>query len=560
MPTSDQIDGASAAFTGEAPVIANFSPASSLPASLKQRSTILVHQKSPLLIATPPQITRALAYAYPFLSPLNRLTGLLSWTTGDPWESFLLLASFWALTIYGDTILRLAGPTIVAIGLMVGMYTRRFSALSSTGWSPEKTTPSHARKESDSTVRHQKSLDEIVETLRVFTSRCNILLDPFLRMTDFLSTQQTATSATTRPALIALFLRLLLVTPFWCILTLSPFYIITTNRLVLALGTIILTWHSRPARVSRIILWRSTLVRTTCSLITGLYFTDDTSNKKHFSSLKHSNSANDIAAALAARRLGSDKTDTITKPEAIRFTFSVFENQRRWLGIGWTSSMLAYERAAWTDEQLNTTESKDQFSLPTVEGGIARWEWCDDSTWTLEATDAEISVKNRPTGFNTSDDAWVYYDNKWQDGRRGLDGWGKYTRRRRWARDAELIELPTRETSLETLRPSEASSLTDGESVAGMPRSVGDSTPTREHARKKSWFRRARHDSKSSGVSGMTADSEDGAFSFAVDEKESVVGIRDDSDDGYVPMPFRGRQGTLETRWGVGDDIGMELG
>ena len=30
---------------------------------------------------------------------------------------------------------------------------------------------------------------------------------------------------------------------------------------------------------------------------------------------------------------------------------------------------------------------------------------------------------------------------QWNDGRRGLDGWDRYTRRRKWCRDAELVEI-----------------------------------------------------------------------------------------------------------------------
>lgn len=38
---------------------------------------------------------------------------------------------------------------------------------------------------------------------------------------------------------------------------------------------------------------------------------------------------------------------------------------------------------------------------------------------------------------------------QWQNGRRGLDGWGRWTRRRKWYRDAELVEVD------ETERPHE---------------------------------------------------------------------------------------------------------
>src|ERR1700753_2075502 len=210
---------------------AAFSPSSShSPLDTRpQRSTILIQQKSPLLVATPPQITRALAYSYPFIRPLNKLVGLLSWTNDDSWESFLLVAAFWAITLYGDIVIRLVGPLFVIIMLIFAMYARRYSLLSSTEWTGEKRKSANKSGDSQDNAIQHKSLEDVVENLRLFTSRCNILLDPFLRMTDFLSTQTTATSATTRPALTAMFIRIILVTPLWMALTLPPLYIITTK-------------------------------------------------------------------------------------------------------------------------------------------------------------------------------------------------------------------------------------------------------------------------------------------------------------------------------------------
>jgi hypothetical protein len=43
---------------------------------------------------------------------------------------------------------------------------------------------------------------------------------------------------------------------------------------------------------------------------------------------------------------------------------------------------------------------------------------------------------------------------QWNDGRRGQDGWDRYTRRRKWYRDAELAELSpsgTENTTEETV-------------------------------------------------------------------------------------------------------------
>jgi hypothetical protein len=417
-PPSRHEDSGTAHHDPNPPTVASFSPVtlSHAPLANRQRSTILVHQKSPLLIATPPQVTRALAYSHPFLLPLNQLAGLLTWTSGDPWESFLLVAGFWAITLYGDEAIRYVGPVVVVVGLILGMYSRRYSPLSSTGWTGEKQKPSHKREDSEVTnTRHQKTLDEIVETLKVFTSRCNVLLDPLLQLTDFLSTQRTATSATTRPALTTLFIRILLVTPLWIALTLPFINLITTKRVVLTAGTLFLTWHSRPNRVARTVLWRSALIRQICSVVTGLKFTDNLTppplparNQEDKPPLPpRQQSVVQEAASSAASKRRADAP-------GVRFTFILYENQRRWVGLGWTYSLFAYERAAWTDEYLNPVPAKEDFELPEVEGGDVRWRWVEGSRWLVEGAGEydEGGIKAKSDAENDGGSGWIYYDNK----------------------------------------------------------------------------------------------------------------------------------------------------
>jgi hypothetical protein len=272
----------------------------------------------------------------------------------------------------------------------------------------DKHKKGHKREPSElANTKHQKSLDEIVETLKEFTARCNMLLNPFIRLTDFLSTQRTATSATTRPALTSLFLRIILVTPVWIALTLPPFYIITTKRIVLTFGTLVLTWHSKPTRVSRELLWRSRLIRRISTAVTGLNFATvplppgkvpvpNGAQDRPGIARKPSNGVKEDAskAAVQAKRRPSQS--------GVKFTFILFENQRRWVGLGWTTSLFSYERSAWTDEHLNPMPSKEEFELPDVEGGNARWRWVQGSKWQVE-------------GAKTGEDdeqGWIYYDNK----------------------------------------------------------------------------------------------------------------------------------------------------
>ncbi|KAJ5658315.1 peroxisomal membrane protein Pex23-Penicillium chrysogenum [Penicillium longicatenatum] len=468
------------------PTVAAFTPSTIAGSALtsRQRSSIIVHRKSPLLVATPPSITRALAYSHPFLLPLNKFVGLITWTTGDPWQSFLLVATFWAVVLYSDAIILWAGPILVVVGLILGMYGRRYSPLSSTITTGEK----HQRSPSaDSTTRHQKSLDDIVETLRTLTTRCNILLEPLLDLTDFLSTQRTATSATTRPALTALFVRILLVTPVWIALTLPPFYLITTRRIIITVGTVVLTYHSRPARVSRVILWRSRLVRRLCAIVTGLSITEPPSNSQK-------SQAQGMGINISTKR----RKDS----GGVRFTFVVYENQRRWLGIGWTYSLFPSERSAWTDEHLNPVPAKDSFELPDVRTGDAKWRWVTGTEWRVEGADTTSKSETK-----AASEGWIYYDNKWNDGRRGQDGWDRYTRRRKWFRDAELVDVDkdgqnTSEETITNLAHALEQETQDGEQgdsgkeVDADRISLSSSTPLKNRRRR--WFSGKEKDSAGS--------------------------------------------------------------
>ncbi|KAF2488059.1 integral peroxisomal membrane peroxin-domain-containing protein [Neohortaea acidophila] len=483
---SDTVNGKDAtsslssdAATAAAPTVASFSPNQQTASRSRDQTSILIHQKSPLLVSTPPQVTRALAYSHPFILPLNKLAGLLAWRTDDPWESFLFMSIFWFLVLYGDAVLRWAGPIVLVSLLVFGMYSRRYSPLSSTVWSDDK------KRRPKTEADHRKTLDEILHTLYNFTESCDILLDPFLRLTEYLSTQSSATSATTRPALTTLFIRILAFTPFWIALTLPPLRLITTKRIVLAMGTVVMSWHSQPARVSRTILWRSKTVRKATSLLTGLQFSTAplTVAPPPFSIRAH-----DAAAKVAKTRpKGKHSTDPI------RFTFTVYENQRRWIGLGWTTSLFAYERQAWTDEHLNTVPDPDHYQLPDTENETTKWRWVLGGEWHVEgaSVDDEKSAKRVGGGGGGDDSGWVYYDNKWEDGRRE-DGWSRYTRRRKWLRDAELVEVNPdgTEVNYSASEPAEATITQDTSALSkkkpgwfnrnpGSVTASGATTPTR---------------------------------------------------------------------------------
>ena len=495
------------------PTVAAFSPNQQTAAKSTSRSSILVYQKSPLLVATPPQVTRALAYSHPFILPLNHIAGLLSWTSGDQWESFLLLSAFWFATLYGDDVIRWAGPLVVVIGLILGMYSRRYSPLSSTLWSGEKVK---RRKQPDSEQR--KSLDEILDTLQTFTGRCDVLLDPFLRLTEFLSTQSSATSATTRPALTSLFLRILAITPIWILLTLPPLRIVNTKRIVLVIGTLGLSWHSRPARVTRTVLWRSRTVRNMLSLATGLTFIAPPSKSAT------------TAATVTQTKDVQTATPGVSKDAkpGVRFAFSIYENQRRWLGLGWTASLLSYERQGWTDEHMNTCSDIETFELPDTDHETTKWRWVPGSEWKVEGatTEKERSAKRIGGGGGGDDAGWTYYDNKWHDGRK-TDGWDRYTRRRKWFRDAELVEIDPEDDA--------ASAVATGNDVDAVT-SDGDAASIGSTAKRKGWFSATK---KPRRTTNEKAKDRSDAASGKAGSTESMRSRDDSGDDVHTPTRYR---------------------
>ncbi|KAI1155564.1 Pex24p-domain-containing protein [Nemania diffusa] len=504
---------------------------------------------------------------------------------------------------YGDHVLRFAGPIVAVIGIIAGMYARRYSPLSSSGWgehpslanskdqkrgnnatsTSNQASSGHQRNTSEITsTRHQKTLDEIVDTLKVFTSRCNILLQPLLEMTDFLSTQRTATSATTRPALTTVFVRILAVTPVWIMLTLPPLRIITTKRIVLVLGTLVLSWHSKVCRVARTLLWRSATVRRLAQWVTGLEF--ESSVKLHEKQQQKTETLNGQSVGGAAQSKPAHKPAKISssaltgalkrsqlgaKDSGVRFTFILYENQRRWLGLGWTNSLFAYERAAWTDEYNNRVPPKDEFELPEVEDGRARWRWVGGSKWRVDGVpDKDEADYDGEAGRM----GWIFYDNKWQNSRRGVDGWGRWTRRRKWYRDAELVEVSEDESPLVTPpalparpQPTTSSSVPDKIGLsAPLSASVPETTNSEDNVK-----------SEDDAVSLLSTSSKSARFrlpspslrrrttgetrhSRRASEAASLRSNDDGTLDPALELEIQGHQRDQE-QWGIGDDAQMGL-
>jgi len=172
---------------------------------------------------------------------------------------------------------------------------------------------------------------------------------------------------------------------------------------------------------------------------------------------------------------------------------------------------------------------------------------------------------------------------QWHDGRRGKDGWGRYTRRRKWYRDAELVEVTpsTDDTPSPTPRahvsstsdnnhntnppttPSTAAPPSDIDSTTDAPpdytsQADGDGSTTAidngsvtssQQRKQRGWFRRPNTASSRGGDAGSQ-------YSGAGSSSSVNLSGPDDHEDRHVPFS----QQDVEREWGLGEDARMGFG
>lgn len=150
--------------------------------------------------------------------------------------------------------------------------------------------------------------------------------------------------------------------------------------------------------------------------------------------------------ALNMLETSSSEDESMGKRSEMIFQFEVYENQRWWLGVNWTTNMMPSERDPWTDNQLKPIPSKEHFKLPepsiktitftnSNNQHVKRttnkvWSWADGDWW-VDMT-GELQGKIDHNG-------WEYGNNAWKQ-MSGLPGMQTFTRRRRWCRRARLVE------------------------------------------------------------------------------------------------------------------------
>ncbi|RUP47892.1 hypothetical protein BC936DRAFT_145204 [Jimgerdemannia flammicorona] len=410
------------------------SPMPSVKTTSPSTSATTRHQPSTqaidFLTSTPAPITRLLTYVGPIVHLLAYLIKLITWQ-GNPSESLLFIATWWSLCLFGHTLFVYGLPPAFAAWIAWEWVQRgRRERLG-------RPHPHAAATSSNDLNTTVIEIQQIVDHLAVFRrSRLG-----------FRTTIDWSSPAETRLLLNVIFL---FYVP-WLVLN----WLVGTSIIFLVAGTIALTWASPWARVVRMALARSSLikyaVRSVVSYVIALasphswrgsYSVQKVLQKAGEHQLRLLTEWKDGPEAAQQTEAGEKEEKENAKQADLVFRFTTYENQRWWLGLEWTTNMLPNDRPPWSDDRNEPTPPKHRFTLPPATRIIlphpsdptlvmrrtTHWTWLDDD-WHVTFRDRDVDKQG-----------WEYGDNQWHHfgPKQGLRA---YTRRRIWTRAARLEEI-----------------------------------------------------------------------------------------------------------------------
>ncbi|KAJ7287732.1 Peroxin/Dysferlin domain-containing protein [Mycena rebaudengoi] len=430
------------------------------------------------LMPLPLPVTALLVALAPAIHIVRRLLEIPAWTS--VYDAWLLIAVWWAAVLLAEPTVRYFFPfaSVATISLFLGR--------------PRSKPPLASEKTLELAIADLTTIEALIPTFPAFPT----------------------TLASPKVLLRA---SLIIYVPY-LILT----HIVRLRVLVAVTGTVLLSWRAPWAKAIRSSLWRSAWFRWAvyhaCAFLTG-------------QPLPHASQSALSAAAVAA---------SSTPTKSLRFLFTVYENQRWWMGLDWTAALLPAERPSWCSQAQNAVAPPNAFILPDDtalymqsqdgKGRVkrcAKWSWEEDEWRVIVRKEGsagltrvekplpsekeenqgllmKAAAKMRESGgapppddadgdkvagdseeeeedLVTDEDGWVYGDNKWEK-QSAKGGMGKYTRFRRWTRVAIVTETvePVAEGEVEIPRTvSPAPSSPTSVSDSELKKSPRDESPLR---------------------------------------------------------------------------------
>lgn len=206
-----------------------------------------------------------------------------------------------------------------------------------------------------------------------------------------------------------------------------PLFSLSVRHLLLVVGTLALTWCSPWLALIRHALWRSAMVRRVTRNTIALLSWTSTGYEGHFVHLGpdadrdpfHSAAQGIVLDGKSKKGSKNEEraADNITRHEDVVYQFTVFENQRWWVGLDWTAALLPQERPSWSDESNNPVSPPSSFSLPPARvtlkptptssspqshvRRLVRWQWID-AEWSVAGRDGFPVLAASRTGADQS--------------------------------------------------------------------------------------------------------------------------------------------------------------
>lgn len=441
-------------------------------AALRSPVSTSVQPSTPtsLLLATPAPVLALLTLWAPALDTLNALVHAVMWH-GSGLRSLLLLCAWWAACLGADIVLRYGLNAALLAWVLFG------SAGTSTR---APLTPSAFHALLQSTTATAELLNTLAHSL------------PSLSVPVLLSSYPIYLAST---------------------------FFVPLRFLVLAAGTALLLRHSPPIKLLLSLLNRSAHLRAFGRLLVSLLHAG--TGITHV--LPRRFHPVPVVAEPSLLKLDPEAQD-------VKIQFTVFENQRWWVGLDWTHALLPGERPSWTDQDLNPSLPPSQFMLPpplvvytpsptrsnptSQLRTTTEWKWLDQEWSIITASSASLvsfpfpavppataattaspppdpyapPVVGTPllspasllaSPFQVDPQGWQYGDNHFEKmGPKG--GLGKFTRTRGWRRMAGLVERCERVDRVESEPGVESEGQGDKVERAERKRAESGATKTRE--------------------------------------------------------------------------------
>lgn len=323
------------------------------------------------LTTLPSPLTISLVSLSPHIGFVRWLLETLSWK-GSWDESWLLLAAWWGVCLGAESVLRCAFCTFTSrlqlkFHDLLCVDSHRYllpPLIVLVWWLLQRRAAIQAARPQPATedTLHQ-TIADLTTIQELFPSSSHLMSCSHLGSVDLQDHEQAARTITLPP--LHTVLRVFAVAyPPYLLVTLTSF--IRLRTLIALAGTAVILHRAPFAVVIRRSLWRSAYFRWgvywTWAKISGTPLPSGVSTPvSDISILAMTGAASKEASSPHADNAGSEAKKS---GSSIRFLFTVYENQRWWMGLDFTAALLPTERPSWCSKSLQPCSPPAAFSLP----------------------------------------------------------------------------------------------------------------------------------------------------------------------------------------------------